>query len=290
MPPSTPASAPTRPLLRDLAQTIHHATAAETGVHLVFVEHHDDDAELSLGFWSPPGSIDHPLTSLVGFRAPDRWDAVGVSGSGRRRDLAGDGIGSTASFTVLAHRSGSVASVLVPATATAEAPTVIEDPPTGWATDVLARVLGLPTPPPEVSSAIIVEDGWLDRIAAGVLDRPGCARSWRWLADRHPLRGPGPVPTPADLASTTTAHAERHPWSHLRSLAGSFDLPATSAGPPGGTILGADRWFDDGSLCRWMLQRLSPTELLLADLLAELPDDLGDALVDSLVAVAPPSR
>lgn len=283
--PAAPAASP--PSLRALAEALHHAGSPDASPSIVSVELHDTE-EVSIGRWTPPSDLDHPLTALLGFRAPDSWNAVGLLGSGRARMLDGPATadGQCIRFTVLTQRDGTSVSLLDELGATA--PTVTEDPPHGWSADVLARVLGLPTPPPEASPALLVEAQWLERVAAGVLDRPGRVRSWRWLADRHPLRGPGPVPDPDELAAATAAHAEDHPWRRLRQAAAKVPLPAATHGPSGGTVLDAERWFDDGSISRWMLQRLGPVELVLADLLDALPHHLGASLSRALVGVSPP--
>jgi hypothetical protein len=130
----------------------------------------------------------------------------------------------------------------------------------------------------------VVELTWLDRIAMGLLDRSR-GRSWRWLADRHPLRGSGPVPAPDELAARTAMYSEERTWAGLRLLAVAQDLPAVRCGPPGGTTAPACTWFDDGSLSRWLLSRLPPAEALVPDLLSVLARHVGADLLAALAVV-----
>jgi hypothetical protein len=175
---------------------------------------------------------------------------------------------------------------------------VLSDRPAGWAADVLARALRLPTPPPAESLAAWVEAVWLDRIAAVVLSRPGEVRSWRRLAHLHPLSPSGPALPGALLAVETQALDLQSSWSRMRHLWSSGPSadnddddtqPSVSAPPaPGGTVVPLPEWFDDGSFSRWVQRNLPPADLVLPAVLDAVPVDSGAELIDGLVSVAPP--
>lgn len=288
---SRPAAPLAVPSLRTIAETVHGAIAHLDGdptpiATIAHVDLHRETAELSLGFWELPPVTGHPMAPLVGFRAPGCWDAIGLISSGRLRQLDQPATEPTrVTSTVLADRSGEVASVLAEA---GKEVRFLADPPVGVVPDVLARVLGLDTPPPEQTVASLVDLTWLDRLAGDLLARPPRGRSWRWLADRHPLRGTGPLPEAGDLAVRTAVYASGRSWFAVGSRISGTELPAARCGPPGGTTLRAGEWFDEGSLSRWILRDLPPAESLLPDLLAVLPPDVGESLLLALCEVELP--
>jgi hypothetical protein len=238
------------------------------------------EESLDLGFWDVPPAPLHPVEPLVGFVAPPEWDAIGFVSTGKLRHLdRPDQAPEPVMTTVLLGRDGTAASALgLPG----EEGRAIDDPPIGLVPDVLNRVIGRPTPPPEAGTGTLVELTWLDRVARGLLGQRPRVRSWPWLADRHPLRGSGPVPGPEQLAERTAAYDHERTWAGLRLLAVTEDLPAVRWGPPGGTTAPACTWFDDGSLSRWLLGKLPPAEALVPDLLSILPGHVG---ADLLVAL-----
>ena len=280
---ATPLSSPLvheEPSLARIASVIHRATTDGPTARLVYVRTDPDDATLDLGFWEIPPGVGHPIEPLVGFVAPEAWDAIGLISTGRLRHLdRPDADPQPTVSTVLLHRDGTSASVIG---APGGPERAIDDPPAGLVPDVLNRVLGRPTPPPDTPTGTMVELTWLDRIAAGLLHQRSRGRSWRWLADRHPLRGSGPVPGPDELAARTAAYSVERTWAGLRLLAVTQDLPAVRCGPPGGATAPACTWFDDGSLSRWLLSRQPPAEALVPDLLSILPSHVG---ADLLVAL-----
>lgn len=279
---ATPAPPPVvaTPTLAQIASLVHHAAGDEPMARFVHVQLDPQDQALDLGLWDIPPVTGHPIDPLVGYLAPAAWCAVGLTSSGRIRllDRPSSAPRPTVS-TVLLHRDGTASSILG---APGEPERVIDEPPEGLVADVLRRVLGQPTPPPDASTATVVELTWLDRIAAGLLHGRPRGRSWRWLADRHPLRGGGPVPSPEELAARTVAYADERTWAGLRLLAVTQDLPAARYGPPGGTTAPACSWFDDGSFSRWLLSSLPPSEALVGDLLSVLPDHVGADLLTAL--------
>lgn len=267
------------PTLADVATSIHHAVGPDPVAQVVYVHDDAEAVDLTIGLWDVPDLPTHPIEPLIGFRAPPTWDAVGIVSTAQVRSLVPDGPapGPTVT-TVLLQRDGTIASVVG---SPGRALQHLGDPPVGLVPDVLARVLGRPTPAPEVEVDAYLDLAWLDRIACGLLDRPSRARSWRWLADRHPLRGGGPPPAPEVLAARVAEVAEAHPWSWMRQRV-TTDLPATWCGPPGGTTPPAAEWFDDGSLCRWRMRCLPPADVLVPDLLSVLPSHLGEQLLTAL--------
>ena len=288
--PVPPSTAPTSPPWSDparfsaFAELVHTSLApADGATHLLAVEPAGDGA--SLGFWEVPGGLAHPAAPLVGFRAPETWAAAGLHVRGRRHDLtAPDRPALPVTSTTLLARGGLAVTVVESAEGTEVLSGAGDLAPEGVAADILARVLGRPTPPPEQSPATYLDACWLDRVAATALDRPTAVRSWRWLADRHPLRGTGPVPEPAQLAARARSEALATSWAVLLQRFAEVALPAAEWGPPGGSVLPAGTWFDEGSLCRWLLRSLPPVDALCSDLLAVLPPALGEQLVDGLAA------
>ena len=268
------------PLLGDVATAIHRAVSPDPVPRVIHTRTDDPDpATVAIGFWDLPAEVDHPADPLVGFLAPADWTAIGIVVPGTLRALGTLGPCRPTITTVLMERDGRVVSILGHE---GEALQRLDEPPQGLVPDVLARTLGLPTPAPSAEVSDYLDAAWLDRIAAGLLCRPSRGRSWRWLADRHPLRGGGPPPPPEELAARV-AHASTHlSWADLRARMRDTALPASWCGPPGGTLPSASDWFDDGSLSRWVLRQVPPTEVLVPDVLSILPDHVGAQLLLAL--------
>lgn len=141
------------------------------------------------------------------------------------------------SVTVLVGRDGSAATRLLAGDGPA---TTILDRPEGWMADVLARCLGLPTPPPRLGLVDAVEAMWLHEIAVVALDRPpGVTASWEDLAVRHTLAPPGEALPPELLAHETESFAAISSWARLRALYARHLTPPDpgppSSGPPRST-------------------------------------------------------
>jgi hypothetical protein len=281
----SPTGAP-RPTPAQLAELVHHGIAVQLApgdAVLASVRVDDATGELDLGLWPIPDGAAHPADPLVGFVAPPDWSALGLVCTGRLRHLDRPGAApQRVVTTALACRDQPGASVLQVDDAPLQ---LIEGDATGWVADVLARALGRPTPPATTSPAILIELAWIDQLATGLLARPSRMRSWRWMADRHPLRGGGPVPSPTDLSARTAIEGAARTWRSLREAVADAPLPAARMGPPGGRPTTAAEWFDDGALSRWLCRDFPPPEQLVPDLLAVLPEHLGEALADALVEV-----
>lgn len=277
--PSSPPVPSAAPSLARVASVIHRSSTDGPIARVVYLQLDDGDS-FDLGFWDVPPAPLHPVEPLVGFVAPPEWSAIGFVSTGKLRHLdRPDEPPQPVMSTVLIGREGDAASVIGAPGADGQP---IGDVPIGLVPDVLHRVLGRPTPPPEATTGALVELTWLDRLAGGLLHQRQRVRSWRWLADRHPLRASGPVPGPEELAARTAAYGQERTWAGLRLLAATDDLPAVRWGPPGGSTAPACTWFDDGSLSRWMLSKLPPAEALVPDLVSILPRHVGADLLLAL--------
>lgn len=274
--PDSPLAAAAR-LLYDTAVELPRPAAF---VHLTDLHRGHRDGTMAV--WPLPKDLGHPLLPVVGFCAPERWQATGVVVSGRQHLSGGPVPAGPVHTTMLRARSGECVSVIGAPDAE---PSILHEVPEGFAADVVARTLGLSTPPPGVTTAAFVELTWLDRVAAGLLQRRAAGRSWRWLADRHPLRGAGPVPEPHELAARTAAHGFEETWAGLRQRLADTPLPAADCGPEGGTVEPLGTWFDDGSLCRFVLRPLPAAPELLEAVFERLPGHSADAMRSALVTI-----
>jgi hypothetical protein len=279
--PSSTAPSSATDVLEPFAERLHEAIRPGTPLHAIHLAPGADGA-LQLGLLPLPQGLDHPISSLVGFRAPSRWEAIGVAGTGRSVGLGPDGPAAHAGrFAYLVARDGSVAATLDRGD---RPPLVLREPAIGVVPDVLARVLGNQTPPPGHDPDRLIEAQWLDRLAAELLPAPPGATSWAALTECHPLRPAGPAPDPHVLAAACLRFGAQG-WAGVRRSIGDQELPASRVGHGPGSILRLGRWFDDGSLERWLLRDLPPVDEVLDDLLEVLPDATGDRLVASLVSI-----
>ena len=277
------------PALAELTELVHHGTLDHPGSLLVTIE--PGSTDVGIGVWPVPPEVDHPADPLVGYLAPPTWSTLGLITSGTMwPDPAGiaphgpvrglDPEGEAVRLTVLFGRDGGCATVLGRRSGELEA---LDEPPQGWVADVLARALGRPAPPPDTSLSYWVERAWLDRLAAELMGRPGSVRRWEDLATVHPLAPPGAALPGVLLAVETRALDLESSWERMRVL---WDgPPSTSIIPPGGEELPLHRWFDDGSLSRWVQRNLPEPLDLLPVIIDALPSALADELCEALVAV-----
>jgi hypothetical protein len=296
----TEPSVPTEVLER-LATGIHlgHADqAARVGTtRLISLAPPPDEAEadppddaIDVGFCELPGDLQHRTDPLVGFRAPSSWLGIGLVTTGRAHRLDGLGSDPTRTLTVcLWPRHGRVVTVLGPP---GDPLDPLVERPEGLMADVLARILALPTPDPLWSTSAFVEITWLERLAQARRPRPGRPRSWRWLADHHPLRGTGATPSPGELADRTRLYGVERSWDSFLERHAATPLPASVWGPPGGAVLPLGDWFDAGSISRWVFRHLPPPEVLVTELVNQLTPPVARDLLAALREVdtshAPP--
>jgi hypothetical protein len=260
------------------------------------------EADVAIGTWPVPDQVAHPADPLVGFLAPEDWTAIGLvtrgrawaddpegAGTGGRAHIGPvvltDAVATPVRITSLFGRDGSAASLLTRAD---EPVQVIDDAPEGWVADVMARVLGRPTPPPGSSLSTWVEASWLDRIADLVLDAPGRVRRWNALARLHPLAAPGSALPGVLLAVEARALDLESSWARMRRLWIGGPPVEPGLAPPGGRPIDLSDWFDDGSFSRWVTRNLVPGADLLPAILDALPDAVGQELLEALVGTPEP--
>lgn len=266
-----------------LAHHLHTADPSDAPTVLAWVVP-GPGADPQVRRWVPPGILGHPVDHLVGFRAPPDWAAVALLATGRARHLdhprrppcpvrstlVVDGTGAAAAISERRDDGRPVAAGSVE----------------GWTVDVLRRVLGVACAPPTTGTGALAEITWLERLVRALCQRPDARRTWAWMADAHPFRRLGPVPSPATLAARTRSSPIT--WAQLRRATPLDPLPAEHHGPPG-RVLAARDWFDDGSLSRWALAVAPPADQLVGDVAELLDEPLRARLGDALVTVALPT-
>lgn len=213
-----------------IAKTIGSGLADERGIVLVYVEDIDGE-EIEFGF---KDDLDpDPYASIVGFTAPESWDAFGISVTGRslpaREPLRS---------TVLVCRDGREATVVNYADGRSQ---LIDEPGVGLMNYCLRRVLGLDTPPPDFDTSRYVASASL--IACIVEAQQGVQMTWPKveLALQSLV---GPLPS----------------WSEIRNalLEGDRrDQPLCKSDA---------EWMDEGLVARWLVAHEASPEAALAQL------------------------
>jgi hypothetical protein len=159
-----------------------------------------------------------PAELLLGAVAPAEWAALGCATRGRAGPLTGHGPSSTAEVVVLVPRVGHVLGRVRHG-----GQIHTEAPEYGLTLDCLQRALGLPTAPPQVSSAHWMATAWLEAV----------------------LRSPDPA------GSAGALHAGEEwsslSWERIRQLVASGHFPDPAVAPEDAA------WFDAGSFSRWAL-------------------------------------
>jgi hypothetical protein len=221
----------------------------------------------------------HPVDALVGLVADPDWCAVGVAATGTARRLDGPPGPMRVRTVHLVGRDGAWASRWTPlepldgvggaASGGRDSP----DRPAGRIDDACRRALGLPTDPPDTSTALLWTLRWLDavverasvRATASGRAASGRARAtggghrplrWDEVAALHPAvstggrGGPGRrcgIPAPEEVARRCLELALRRGWDDLRlacaeGTTAAVEVDAELAG-----------WLDDGAFARWSL-------------------------------------
>jgi hypothetical protein len=296
-PSAPPVEPPERTGLADLAVLLHRATEGRPDPILFGLGLQDASAKLGIGHWPLPGGGSHPADVLVGYLAPEHWDAIALVGPAEQvlpaldpgpfLRPAGGGAPPVVArpwCSIVLDRQGKAGAVVgLPGEVLVD----LEPDRVGWPADALARSFGRPTAPPQDSVVEVAECAWLDLVAAEVLIDPGAIRSWVPLAALHPLARGGRVESPEDLASATRRLATTTSWSRLRGLQPRAARPPKGFPVPAGGRLPPGRWHDDGSFSRYTARTMGPSHEVLAAVLAVLPEVVGRQLVAALVTVAP---
>lgn len=221
----------------------------------------------------------HPdLTTLVGFVAPPLCQALASVGYGTARYLGDDtppepaivgpGEGRRVRAVCLMTRCGALAGYL------RDGPVVlIDEPPSvGRVLDCMRRAFGLPTPPPEEPTDVLLARFWL--IAVADQGRAAGRRlTWREVALLHPVVGvataAGLLVPPSQFERILRLGAEVWDWNYLLS----------EASEPGwiADVLpkGAAGWVDEGMLSRFMSDAIPSADVLLATALAVVEPAAG---------------
>jgi hypothetical protein len=195
---------------------------------------------------------DHPAHTLMGFVAPDGWDAIGAlcygwAGSvGPVRPSQQPDRRRVRVATVV-DRHGRVASRLTDSDGARD-----DSPPAeGVVLECLQRAIGVPTRPAPASTAELFAALWLEAVAARGALR-GQPLAWAAAAALHPgaaMVGAGerPAVTPDRLIDLAAELSEILPWSEVRWLAVSTGWLEHVASP---TVAA---WMDDGMFARTAL-------------------------------------
>jgi hypothetical protein len=231
------------------------AVAEEPDRTVVFGVAHAGAGRVSLAM---KASELHPVEWLLGYRAPAEWHTVAIVANGtdiiNKRRLR-------VSYAVT--RAGQALSRVTEPTS---GEVIIEDDEGyGRVTDTMARMLGVPTPPPCTPVADILHRLWLHRLLEVAAAAPDAPLAWTDAVALHPAHSPGVGRTPGAVRAATRRLTARLSWTELRhGAAGGFLSP--------GEHLAS--WFDDGSFSRWLLDDMPPPWLLLDDLACLLAPDV----------------
>lgn len=275
--------APRHDLLPALVDLVDHATTDDPGHVLVHVSG-PTHPEVSLGL-KPISSEVHPFEVLAGCTAPREWSVFGIRVRGRARHLDDPARAPVATATTfLVDREDHEASRLRMGDEVHDLP----GPAVGTIPDLCRRVLGLPTPPPPTSTALLWTCIWLDRVLE-VWGQPHRRRdltsSWEQVAMLHPAVTAGsPVdvtamPDPATLEALARSHAAGTSWEQLRHE------PALAALPDGPIEPRLARWMDDGFFARWAIGAFPSPLTMVTDLRELLGDPLGPQLTEVVVSM-----
>jgi len=228
--------------LYELAELLHHLEPE--GPCAVGVDAHDGHLELALRALDP----DEPALALIGASAPDRWDAFGLR---------------------LAGQAGSVVHV-VDRLGRQVSNGRGEPPPAAWPSDVCRRVLGLPTRPPESTTADLLASWWLDAILGLILGTDLGQPPPDWPACRALLAGlgEGSLASVGALVSAHFSWTDVHRWARTRPLCG---MSCDTA-----------EWFDVGSYSRFVLGLYGPLGELRTDIGELVAPVTADALTEVL--------
>lgn len=240
------------------------------------------DSSGGLDLCTPPPSAD-PIGDLVGFVAPDHWDAIGMMATGVAHDAGADGGGRPerdpephpeserrARVGHFVDRQGRAVGFL----------RLGDDPPdvhvvnghAGRIDDVCRRSFGLPTAPPEHPLSAYWATCWLVRVLVEAQRSPTHVATWARVARHHLLVPTGRgAPTVEGLIHAGHELEGERSWDELRSLVAGGRRVATV------DAAGA-RWMDEGMFSRWMLEAMAPLGHLQAAVASVVPSDVAAAV------------
>jgi hypothetical protein len=220
------------------------------------------------------------VASLVGFDAPDDWEAMAVVVQGRAWMLDDSSADPRpVRLTHVLDRQGGVASVVRHA---GEDPVVQPESAGGRLVDVCRRALGLGTPPPPADSTELWALQWLD----GIITRAARGEKLRGLvaaARAHPAIELVAQHDPrlldeaiARLVRLGRLMGRQRPWSRLHEAASTGEWVVEDLAPEGAA------WMDDGMFARWVLSDFPSIDDYLAELRELIPTSTVDGVADVL--------
>jgi hypothetical protein len=231
---------------------------------------------------------DTRLDRLLGFVAPPRCEAIGMTALGLARSTEPSADCASAPrqrvrITCLVARTGEVAGRI----SWADGTQVEEPPQSGRSLDILRRCLGLATEPPSVPSTHLVAAQWLDGVSR-MAERWTQPLSWDEVAFQHPamqLARAARLPIgPDDLAQVAREAQRAWTWTRLLHQA-SRPGPLADTLPPG-----TGGWMDEGMLARWLLAPYPPLATQLAGVAAQLIPATARRLVGVLALLGLPTE
>lgn len=277
--------------LAPLAATVDEAFADAVGAALLGVIGPPPDVHLGV----LPLYGCSPFDEVLGFRAPQRWSAVGLHCSGNahpldevfdgnsgdvRRLLTAGAEPTDVRLTMLIDRGGGGTALM----RTGSTVTPLPGIPEGLIADACRRALGLPTADPPPTTTELWLRVWLDRIVEQVAFDDDVGHYWTFddVAALHPawlglvaIRPPDRF-DPDAVAGASHLLAEEWPWSRLRA---ARDLVETQRPP-----LTPDEaeWMDDGMFARWLLAESPSVELVLGTAAQLLAQPVVEEITDTL--------
>jgi hypothetical protein len=252
------------------------AGTALTGPHLVHLRADARDLELSaIALAELQPEARHPLDVLVGFTAPEAWNAIGVVADGTAHHLGASTTTTRVRLAFLVARNGAQASALVAQDETA-LPAPGREPAEGLLNDALRRCLDLPTAPAASPPSRWLTSSWLDRLTLQAAPRPTAppVRTPEQALAQHPLARPSGGRRRVGSAALHQAlmAVDAAGWEAVRCA-------ATGAAPSSEPVAVAAesvspalaRWADAGCLARLLEAELPPPAFLLDAAQATLP-------------------
>jgi hypothetical protein len=230
----------------------------------------------------PDRVVWHPdLETMIGAVAPPDCEALAAVGYGWARGLAEGPPGAReilkpgerrrVRVVCLMTRGGDLAGYVRD-----NATVLISEPPTiGRVPDCMRRCFGLPTPPPDEPSDVLLAGIWLNNVL-GVVEGTGQPLTWPKVARLHPVievAEAGGVAVPSDqLRRIMQVGAEIWNWRYLAEQAAAPGW-LNDLLPPG-----AGGWMDEGILSRWLFESLASSRVdhLLDQITPLLDADAAD--------------